>query len=82
MKIYTTSEARSNLYRIIDNVAESHEPVVVKGKRNRAVIISKDDYENMKETIHILSIPGMLDSIIEGVNQPIEDCTTDPDWDA
>ena len=80
MEIYTTSEARAKLYKIVDQVAQAHEPVYIKGRRNKAVIISEEDYESMQETLYLLSIPGMRKSIKEGMETPIEECFDKLDW--
>lgn len=80
MEIYTTSEARAKLYKIVDQVAQAHKPVYIKGRRNKAVIISEEDYESMQETLYLLSIPGMRKSIKEGMETPIEECSDKLDW--
>ena len=65
MPTFTATEARSKLYRLIDEAASSHEPIVITGKRGSAVLISEEDYENLLETLHLLSIPGLKESIGE-----------------
>ncbi|MFA9462393.1 type II toxin-antitoxin system Phd/YefM family antitoxin [Thiohalorhabdus methylotrophus] len=80
MPTLTASEARSQLYRLIDQVAESHEPTLISGKRNNAVILSEDDWRTIQETLHLLAIPGMRESIHEGMETPIEECDQGPGW--
>ena len=80
MGTLTASEARANLYRLIDEAAESHVPVRITGKRNNAVLISEDDWASVQETMYLLSIPGMRESIREGMASPIEDCESELDW--
>jgi prevent-host-death family protein len=80
MRICNTSEARINLYKLIDYVSETHQPVYVKGKRNKAVIISEEDYRSMEETLYLLSIPGMRESINEARKDPIDKCASKLDW--
>ena len=70
MNIVTASEARANLYRLIDDSAESHHPVIIKGKRNTAVLVSGDDWAAIQETLFLTSIPGMRESILQGINAP------------
>ncbi|MGR3178258.1 MAG: type II toxin-antitoxin system Phd/YefM family antitoxin [Candidatus Anammoxibacter sp.] len=70
MSILSASQARANLYRIIDETAESHEPVLITGKRNNAVLISEDDWKAIQETIYLNSIPGISGSIIKGMKTP------------
>ena len=70
MNIITASEARANLYRLIDDSAESHHPVIIKGKRNTAVLVSGDDWAAIQETLFLTSIPGMRESILQGMSAP------------
>ena len=80
MPTLTATEARSNLYRLIDEAASSHEPIIIKGKRGSAVLISEDDWRAIQETMYLLNIPGMRESIREGLATPIEECTREIDW--
>lgn len=80
MPTLTATEARSNLYRLIDETASSHEPIIIKGKRGSAVLISEDDWRAIQETMYLLNIPGMRESIREGLATPIEECTRELDW--
>lgn len=74
------TDARAKLYRLLDEVAESHEPVVITGKRSNAVLVSEDDWRSIQETLHLLSVPGMRESIQEGMKTPVDECSEDPDW--
>jgi len=80
MKVLTASDARAKLYRLLDEAADSHEPIHITGKRNNGILISEDDWNAVQETLHLLSIPGMRDSIREGMNTPIEETSEDPGW--
>ncbi len=80
MPTFSATEARTKLYRLIDQTSQSHEPIVITGKRGNAVLISEDDWRSIQETIFLLNIPGMRESIREGLATPIEDCTEDIDW--
>ncbi|MEW5804450.1 MAG: type II toxin-antitoxin system Phd/YefM family antitoxin [bacterium] len=80
MAIFTSDEARSKLSRLIDEVSSSHEPVIITGKRTNAVLISEEDWKAIQETMYLLSIPGMRESIREGMKTPVEECTKDLDW--
>ena len=80
MGTINASAARANLYGLIDGVAESHDPIVITGKRNNAVLISEADWNAINETLYLVSIPGMRDSIIEGMEEAVEDCATELDW--
>jgi len=80
MSILTASDARSNLYRLIDQTNESHEPVIISGKRNNAVLISLEDWKSIQETLFLVSIPGMKESIIDGMQEPLEKSIRKLDW--
>ncbi len=80
MTVLTASDARSNLYRLIDQTNESHEPVIISGKRNNAVLISEEDWNSIQETLFLSAIPGMRESIIEGMNEPLSQCVKSLDW--
>jgi prevent-host-death family protein len=76
----TASEARANLYRLMDQAAESHQPVTIVGKRNDAVLVSAEDWQAIQETLTLLSVPGMRESIKEGMAEPVDGCATELDW--
>lgn len=80
MTSITATEARKSLYRLVDEVQESHEPVQITGKRGSAVLISEDDWRAVQETLHLVSIPGMRDSIIEGMATPVDELEDELDW--
>ena len=80
MSTLSASQARANLYRVIDEAAESHEPVLITGKRNNAILMSEEDWKAIQETIYLNSIPGMSESIVEGMNTPIDECSESLDW--
>ena len=72
MNALTASEARANLYRLMDETASSHKPVLISGKRNNAVLIAADDWNSIQETLYLLSVPGMRESIKAGMSEPLE----------
>lgn len=76
----TATEARSNLYRLIDETAESHQPIVIMGKRNKAVLVAEEDWAAIQETLYLLSIQGMRESIRDGMDTPIDQCDEELDW--
>jgi len=80
MPTLSATEARSKLYRLIDQTSASHEPIIITGKRGNAVLISEEDWRSVQETLYLLSIPGMRESIREGLATPVEDCTEEIDW--
>jgi len=72
MDIITASNARANLYRLIDQASESHQPIYITGKRNKAVLLSEEDWRGIQETLYLQSIPGMVESIKEAAKEPLE----------
>ena len=70
MTILTASEARASLYRLIDEAAESHQPILIAGKRSSAVLVSAGDWQAIQETLYLLSVPGMRESIKQGMAKP------------
>ena len=76
----TATEARGNLYRLIDETAESHQPIVITGKRNKAVLVSEEDWSAIQETLYLLSVPGMRESIRGGMDTSIDQCDEELDW--
>ena len=80
MTILNVTEARSKLYNLIDEAANTHRPTVITGKRADAVLISEEDWRAITETLHLLSVPGMRESIKEGMETPISECVKELDW--
>ena len=79
MKTISATSARSDLYRVIDSALQDHEPVQITGKRGNAVLVSEADWRAIQETLYLVSIPGMRDSIREGMAESIEDCSQEID---
>jgi prevent-host-death family protein len=80
MPILTASKAREKLYKIIDETAVSHQPIQITSRRNNAVLISENDWNAIQETLYLLSIPGMRDSILKGLKTPLKKCSRKLKW--
>jgi antitoxin YefM len=80
MTSITATEARKILYRLLDEVSQSHEPVEITGKRGSAVLVGEEDWRAVQETLHLLSIPGMRESIREGMATPLDELGESPGW--
>ncbi len=80
MKTLTVSKARISLYKLLDQAADSHEPVHITGKRHHAVLVSEGDWKAIQETLHLLSIPGMRESIRKGLKTLVKQCDTELKW--
>lgn len=80
MNSMKASEARERLYRLLDEASEAHEPILITGPRANAVLVAEDDWRAIQETLHLLSVPNMRESIREGMATPVEECETEPGW--
>lgn len=80
MTTINVTEARKDLYNLVDLANSSHETILITGKRGNAVLISEDDWSAINETLYLLSIPKMRESIKEGLETPVDECDTDLDW--
>ena len=80
MTTLTATLARTKLYSLLDEVARSHEPIQITGKRSNGVLISEDDWRAIQETLYLSAIPGMKDSIIKGIKTPVSKCSRELEW--
>lgn len=80
MQTLSASAARTNLYRLIDEASSSHQPVVITGKRGNAVLISQEDWTAIQETLFLVSIPNMRESILEGMATSVSELASQLDW--
>ncbi len=80
MPTLSASDARANLYRLMDQAAESHQPITITGKRHAAVLLSAEDWQAIQETLYLLAVPGMRESIKEGMAETTESCAKELDW--
>ena len=80
MKTITVTKAREQLYRLLNEAAESHEPIQITGKKANAVLVAEEDWRAVQETLYLLSIPGMRESIREGLEMPLEETGEEPGW--
>ena len=80
MTTLTASRARASLYGLLDEAAETHEPIQITGRRHKAVLVSEEDWNSIQETIYLLSVPGMRESIRKGLKTPVNKCTKKLKW--
>ena len=80
MTTLTASEARANLYRLIDQAAESHQPILIAGKSSSAVLVAAEDWQAIQETLYLLAVPGMRESIKKGMAGPLAKSTRNLRW--
>ncbi|MDP2546653.1 type II toxin-antitoxin system Phd/YefM family antitoxin [Oceanobacter sp. 4_MG-2023] len=80
MTILNATEARSKLYALIDEASASHQPIIITGKRGNAVLLAEEDWNAINESLYLLSLPGMRESIREGLDTKLSECDQDLDW--
>jgi len=86
MAVFALNDAMAKLNDLTDDAEYFHKPIIITGKRANAVLISEDDWESVQEresvqeTLYLLSVPGMRESVREGLDTPISECTKEPDW--
>ncbi len=80
MKTISVTKARSALYKLLDEASKTHEPIHITGKRANAILISEDDWRSIEETLYLLSIPNMRESIREGLKTPVDECSKKLEW--
>jgi len=80
MTTLTASQVRSNIYKLLDRTAQFHEPIQITGKRNNAVLIAEEDWRAIKETLYLLSVPGMRESIRKGIKTSLKKCSKKLKW--
>ena len=66
-------EVTKNFDNLINQITETHQPVIIKGTENDVVMLSKEDWAAIQETICLNSIPGYIDSINEAIDSPREE---------
>ena len=74
------TQARAKLYKLVDAAAAAHEPVHITGKRGNAVLLSEEDWQGIQETLFLLSIPGMRESILKGLREPLSKASRESPW--
>jgi prevent-host-death family protein len=80
MTTISVTDARSKLYKLMDQAREESEPILITGKRGNAVLVSEDDWRAIQETLYLVSIPGIRESILEGMAEPVDDLSEEPGW--
>jgi len=79
-KVMTASQARTNIYKIMDETSQTHQPIMITGKRNNVVMISEEDWNAIEETLYLNSVTGMADSIKEAMDAPDSEFSEDIEW--
>ena len=80
MTSITVSNARKVIYKLLEQVRQSHEPVIITGKRGSGVLISEEDFAAIQETLYLQAIPGMSESITAGMKTDTKECSEELRW--
>lgn len=80
MTTVSITVARDQLYKLVDSAADSHEPIFITGKRHNAVLLNEDDWRAIQETLYLLSIPGMRESLVETKQADDSEFKEELDW--
>ncbi|MGI9067658.1 MAG: type II toxin-antitoxin system Phd/YefM family antitoxin [Pyrinomonadaceae bacterium] len=80
MKNVTAGKAQESLQRLLEEIAASHEPIQITSDSSNGVLIAEEDWRSIQETLYLLSIPGMRESVREGLKTPPEECSTELTW--
>lgn len=80
MQTMNAREAREKFYRLLDDTAADHEPILITGPRSNAILVGENDWNAIQETLHLLTVPGMRESVVEGLATQPYDCEAKPGW--
>ncbi|OGC03542.1 antitoxin [candidate division WOR-1 bacterium RIFOXYA12_FULL_43_27] len=80
MNYISTKEAKNKLPFLLKEISYSHEPVIITDKNTSGVLLSEDDWEAIQETLYLLAIPKMRESIKIGLKTPISRCSKKIKW--
>jgi prevent-host-death family protein len=80
MPVLSVSQAKENLDTVLDKVQDTFEPIIIAGENSSAVLVSENVWRSIEETLYLNSIPGMKESIIDGMQEKIEDCSNEIEW--
>lgn len=80
MVVISAKEARTKLHQLIDEVAATHRPLLITGRRNKSVLVAEEDWNAIQESLFLMSVPGMSDAIREGINTVSAECDEEPGW--
>ncbi len=79
-KIMSVSQVRADIYNVMDETAQTHEPILITGKRNNVVMLSQEDWNAIEETLYLSSIPNMVSSIQDSMNAPDSEFSENIEW--
>ena len=68
------TNARAEVFKLASSCIKYNNVININTKEGNVVMLSEEDYNNLIETLYLAGIPNLLESIVEGVNTPLEDC--------
>jgi antitoxin YefM len=77
---FTATQARANLFKLLDQAAETHQPIQITGRRNNGILVSEEDFRAMQETLYLIGIPGMKASLLEARKAPLRSYSRKRPW--
>ena len=77
---YIERELLTRLYKLGEKLPETHEPIHITGKNKSAVLVAGEDWQSIEETLYLLFVPGMRESITKGMNEPFEKSSKKIGW--
>jgi len=80
MEHISVSNARKDLYQLVDNVATTHEPALIKGKRNAVVMVAAEDWADIQETLFVSNNKSLAKSLHKGIKESYKECKAKLDW--
>lgn len=80
MKAISATSLRKDVYNLLESVEQGHEPIQITSKRANAILIGESDWRAIQETLYLLSVPGMRESLLEGKNSSLDECDKELDW--
>lgn len=80
MMVHSSAEVVKDLDRFLVATSKDHRPILIQGEAASGILVAEEDWRAIQETVYLLSIPGMGESIREGLEIPISECSDDPGW--
>ena len=79
-KTLSVGEARAKLRGLLDEASAFHGPILITGKGSNAILIAEEDWRAVEDTLYLLSVPGLSQSVRDGIDTPVELCGNSLDW--
>jgi antitoxin YefM len=80
MTIVTAADSQTKIHALLEQTAAEHKPLMITGPTSNGVLLAEEDWNSLQETLYLYSIPGMRESLVAGLREPLEECSTDTGW--